>query len=154
MVILNATNMNKYTVKQIREIIGEWESVYGESFVDYFVDDNICSMHFLLGYFCGKFPDLGKFIMDKSDWSIVWGYVQDGGFIKETNQRIDSIAELIEQYCNDDWDLFATIWATVIYDNDPYYERFVEWLSEYPSFYEKFKLNEDISTITPDNRSN
>lgn len=57
-------NMDKFTVDEIQQIWGIWESRYDESFVDYFLDDNINNMGIVLGYWSAKYPELFKYIMN------------------------------------------------------------------------------------------
>lgn len=52
--------MEKKSIEEIKELIDKFEGTCGESFVDYFIDDNINNIGFLVGYIYGKFPDLGK----------------------------------------------------------------------------------------------
>ncbi len=120
--------MEKKSIEEIKELINKFERTHGESFVDYFIDDNINNIGFLVGYIYGKFPDLGKVLLTNSNWRIVWKFVQDCYY--KDDEEVDSIAGIVENYYNEDWDKENLFWATVIYDNDPYYSRFEEWLKE------------------------
>lgn len=120
--------MEKKSIEEIKELIDKFEGTCGESFVDCFIDDNINNIGFLVGYIYGKFPDLGKVLLANSNWRIVWKFVQDCYY--KDGEEVESIAGIVENYYNEDHDKENLFWATVIYDNDPYYDRFEDWLKE------------------------
>ena len=131
--------MEKLTIEELVELWQIWEGEAGESFVDYFVDDHIRSMHFVLGYWSAKFPDLYKFLIEqgKGKGGIPWTSAQD------CPGELDSISSLVEQYYgaysydeetgythwdSDNYAKAILPWCTLIIENNIYYERLHKWL--------------------------
>lgn len=118
-----------------------WEVRFGESFIDYFVDDSIHDMRFIVGYFYGRFPELGRYILETSNYYIPWTYVQDWITKKEPEKDIPSISHLVELFYNvedDDEGIFSEenynksiyVWCSLIRDVDIYYKRFMDYIEK------------------------
>lgn len=121
----------KFSVEELIELWSIWEEHAGESFIDYFLDDNINNMSLVIGYLIAKEPDLGNYILQQSDGTIPWEYIQDCPGVKT-----DSISYLVEQFYNvydgnvwkeENYHKAQSIWCSLIHDVDIYYKRFEEW---------------------------
>ena len=69
--------MEKWPIEKMVDYWWFWEIRFGESFIDYFVDDYIHNMGIVVGFFCGRFPELGKYILEASNYKVPWTYIQD-----------------------------------------------------------------------------
>lgn len=150
--------MKKWSIEKMSDFWSLWEQYAGESFIDYFVDDNIHNMGIVIGYFCGKFPKLGNFILEVSNYKIPWKYIQDGYRVIYLGKYLPSISELVEEfyevenedgvYNDENYDKVIYAWCSLIHDIDVYYSRFSEWINknETPDVIEK--LNKKWSNET------
>lgn len=144
--------MEKWQVAKMVDYWNLWEAYAGESFIDYFVDDNIHDMGIVVGYFCGRFPKLGRYILEASEYRIPWAYIQDWAYKKETKEEIPSISHLVERFYNaedengrwsqDNYDKVVCAWCCLIHDIDIYYQRFIEWVERNKDEKLTQKLNE------------
>jgi hypothetical protein len=118
--------MNKYSIEEIIDWIRTWECNAGESFMDYAGDDYIfLNVSFLLGYWSIKFPELYKFLMTKSMNLIPWKYPQD-----ELTDLVEEFYSTKENWNEEDYCKSLIPWVSLIFDNDVYYERFIDWKEE------------------------
>lgn len=131
--------MEKWSIEKMTEYWSLWEYRYGESFIDYFVDDNIHNMGLVVGFFCGRFPELGKYILEASNYKIPWSFVQDEIYRKEFEEEIPSISYLVELFYNvedeegewheENYEKEIYAWCSLIHDIDAYYRRFISWVN-------------------------
>lgn len=130
--------MEKWSIEKMTEYWNLWEERYGESFIDYFVDDNMHDMGLVVGFFCGRFPELGRYILETSEYSIPWNYVQDEIY-RPGEEDIPSISYLVEVFYNVDnegewneenYEKVIYAWCSLIHDIDIYYEKFMNWVDE------------------------
>lgn len=129
--------MEKWSIEKMVDYWQFWEIRFGESFIDYFVDDNIHNMGIVVGFFCGRFPELGRYILEESEYKIPWTYVQDWITKKEPEKDIPSISYLVELFykVENEEGIFdrsryaksVYAWCTLIHDIDAYYNRFIEY---------------------------
>lgn len=130
--------MDKFSVEELIELWGIWEEEAGESFIDYFVDDNIKCMPFVLGYWSAKFPDLFEFLMNIGEGKIPWSSAQDApiGF-----ESISCLVEIfykvvscgVEEdghWSQETYNKSIMPWCSLIHDIDIYYNRFIKWKSK------------------------
>ena len=123
---------NKISKEQLQELWRDWELKHGESFMDYFVDDNINELGIVLGCWSVTYPDLFNYIMKESGWCIPGEYVQD------------ELSSLVESYYANDidpdgyielnegeYELSILPWCEVICCIDIYYERLLDFCKEY-----------------------
>lgn len=142
----------KWAVEKMVDYWNLWEAHAGESFIDYFVDDNLNDMGFVIGYFYGKFPELGRYILEASDYYIPWSYVQDWITKKEPEKDIPSISHLVELFYNvenedgifngENYDKSVYVWCSLIHDVDAYYTRFMDWIERNEDVKIMHELNE------------
>ena len=128
----------KLSIEQLKEFWKDWEHKAGESFIDYFVDDNINSIGLILGYWAAKYPDLFEYIMDYTNECIVWNYVQDGcnkynislvGLVEEF-YKVYTYKEDSEIFNEKNYDKSIIPWCDLICGIDIYYQRFLDWYNE------------------------
>lgn len=132
--------MEKWQVAKMVDYWWFWEIRFGESFIDYFVDDNIHNMGIVVGFFCGRFPKLGRYILEASEYKVPWTYIQDWITKKEPEKDIPSISHLVELFykveneegiCDrNNYAKSIYAWCTLIHDIDIYYDRFIEWVEK------------------------
>ncbi len=132
--------MEKWSIEKMTEYWNLWEIRFGESFIDYFVDDYIHNMGIVVGFFCGRFPELGKYILEASNYKVPWTYIQDWITKKEPEKDIPSISHLVELFyeVENEEGIFdknryaesVYAWCTLIHDIDAYYNRFIEWVEK------------------------
>lgn len=145
----------KWSIEKMMDYWRLWEVRFGESFIDYFVDDNLNNMGFVVGYFYGKFPELGKYILEASNYCIPWSFVQDWITEKEPEKDIPSISHLVELFYNvenedgifneENYDKSIYVWCSLIHDVDEYYTRFINWTERNEDEEITKKLNESES---------
>lgn len=138
-------NMDKFTVDEIQQIWGIWESRYDESFVDYFLDDNINNMGIVLGYWSAKYPELFRYIMNMTDWCIPWEYIQDSLTNYGSLDRVveDFYGVEANGWNEERYEESLRPWCSLIHDVDIYYERFNEWLKNQSCYDEIMKELEE-----------
>lgn len=120
------------TISSVIKNIGIWENLHGESFMDYAGSDHIFrNISFLMGYWSCKHRELYNFLIKKSNNTIPWKYAQDG------------LEELVEEFYGlepehmrneeylDCYDMTWIPWASIIVDNDIYWERYIKFMEEY-----------------------
>lgn len=132
--------MEKWQVAKMVNYWSLWEIRFGESFIDYFVDDNIHDMGIVVGFFCGRFPNLGRYILEASEYKIPWTYIQNWITKKEPEKDIPSISHLVELFyeVENEEGIFdrknytksVYAWCTLIHDIDIYYNRFMEYIEK------------------------
>lgn len=132
--------MEKWSVEKMMDYWRLWEIRFGESFMDYFVDNSIYNMGFVVGYFYGKFMDLGKYLLETSDYTIPWTFIQDWITKREPEKDIPSISHLVELFYNvededgvwseENYNKSIYVWCSLIHDTDIYYNRFIEWIEK------------------------
>lgn len=132
--------MEKWQVAKMVDYWSLWEIRFGESFIDYFVDDNIHDMGIVVGFFCGRFPKLGRYILEASEYRVPWTYIQDWITKKEPKKDIPSISHLVELFyeVENEEGIFdrknytksVYAWCALIHDIDIYYDRFMEWVEK------------------------
>lgn len=142
----------KWPIEKMMDYWRFWEVRFGESFIDYFVDGNIYDMGIVVGYFCGKFPELGKYILETSGYKIPWTYVQDWITKKEPEKDIPSISYLVELFYDvenedgifneENYDKSIYVWCSLVHDIDVYYKRFMDWVEKNEDEEITQKLNE------------
>ena len=122
----------KLTVKQLQKFWRAWEIDHGESFIDYFLDDNINDLGLVLGCWSVIYPDLFNYIMKESNWCIPWRGIQDGlsslvEYYYASNIGPDGYIEFNEG----EYELSILPWCEVIYRVDIYYERLLDFCKDY-----------------------
>lgn len=132
--------MEKWSIEKMTEYWDLWECYYGESFIDYFVDINIRSIGIVVGFFCGRFPELGKYILEASNYKLPWNYIQEDIYKEKSGEDIPSISYLVELFYNvedeegnwyeENYEKEIYAWCSLIHDIDIYYERFMNWVDE------------------------
>lgn len=151
--------MEKWSIEKMVDYWRLWEIHAGESFMDYFVDDNIHNVGIVLGYFCGKFPELGGYILEVSEYKIPWKFIMDSPY--EDGEFLPSIDMLVEEYYEvedeegvfnkENYNKAIYVWCSLLHDIDIYYKRFTKWVekNETPDIIEK--LNEKWRNETKGN---
>lgn len=108
--------------KEILDFIGNWECDMGESWMDYIGNDYIfLNVHFLMGVWSVKFPELYYYLMKESNNTIPWKYVQDN--------LLDLIEELYidhSNYKDEDYEKSLYPFVYVIANNNVYFDRFIK----------------------------
>lgn len=132
--------MEKWTIEKMVKFWRQWEIHAGEPFMDCFVNDNIYNMGIVIGYFCGKVPELGKYILETSDYTIPWLYIMDSISKDGSDEYIPGIDELVEEFYKvadkngvfnkENYNKTVYIWCSLIHDIDIYYTRFIEWIKD------------------------
>lgn len=132
--------MEKWTIEKMTKFWRQWEIHAGESFMDCFVNDNIYSPGIAVGYFCGKFPELGKYILEASDYTVPWLYITDFISKDDSDEYIPGIDELVEEFYKvedengtfneENYNKAICVWCSLIHDIDIYYERFINWVRD------------------------
>lgn len=118
--------MKKWSIEKMSDFWSLWEQYAGESFIDYFVDDNIHNMGIVIEYFCDKYlPSISELVEE---------------FYEVENE--DGV------YNDENYDKVIYAWCSLIHDVDVYYSRFSEWINknETPDVIEK--LNKKWSNET------
>lgn len=112
--------MKKYNASEIAEFIEAWELDHGESFTENFIESAISDMSFVVGYILGRFPDLGRMLLKHSNWTIPWKEMDHSDF--ETT--------IAEDIYDGSYDEVRFMWASLIHDIDPCYEKLQKWLEK------------------------
>lgn len=130
--------MEKWPVEKMSDYWRTWEICMGESFMNYFVCDNIHNMGIILGYFCGKFPELGNYILEISDYKLPWKFIMDSPH--KNSEFFPSIDMLVEEFYEvedekglfneENYDKTVHVWCSLLHDIDIYYKRFIEWVEK------------------------
>lgn len=131
---------NKLSVEEIAELWRIWEAVAGESFIDYFLDDAVNNVGFVVGYFVGKFPELGQYILQTTNYTIPWRFIQDNPYVERTKDFIPSLLGIVENFYGvydldgnswnpEAYDKSVFVWSSLIHDVDSYYKDYCDWMS-------------------------
>lgn len=133
--------MEKWTIEKMTKFWRQWEIHAGESFMDCFVNDNIYNTGIVVGYFCGKVPELGKYILEASNYAVPWQFIRDCVRKRNSDEYLSSIDELVEEFYKvkdeengtfneENYNKVIYIWCSLIHDIDIYYERFINWVRD------------------------
>lgn len=130
--------MKKWSIEKMSDFWSLWEQYAGESFMDCFVSDNIYNMGIVIGYFYGKFPELGRYILEASDYKVPWKFImdspyRDGNFLPGIDALVEAFYDVENEdgvYNDENYDKVIYVWCSLIHDIDIYYSRFIKWIDK------------------------
>lgn len=135
----------KLTIEQLQEFFWIWEQEICESIVDSILDVILEDIPKILDYWSGKFPDLFKYIMGKSNNSIPWTSIE--GSVDSCGCLSDLVKEFYggEYYEYEDYKKSILPWCSFIHDEEYYYDNFKIFVEEGSKEESENNWNDDYS---------